>query len=563
MKSIFIVFILTNLIYQQCIQGYSEKRTFRERSKIHCRLKKQCKQYEEWDDNYREMMNLSDVSGSQPDGYLVRFPFYALAERDAHIVFTETENPDWFSDEVYEFVFAGWENKRATLRRKRQDQELIFQYTDEILTKNCPLKILIEITSAGDIRAYIEHSLKPIIEFKDSNPLKIKYFGFSSLGQSLARYFYDCRGDEAYTKSQLNSRCQHVNTTNIEHTEFHRIPDNSITDTTQYDVEIPLYVAAQHDAHILLSSDNSSNTIHNGYEFVIGDNMNRRVSIYKIGNQSTTTLADTRRADIFLPNDEALNLIIRITRSGKLELYSKHDHTQYKLLLSVDDHSYKSSIQLNYISFASFNNASMSFYYDCSMTPSYIDTQVATKYSSPGHPLLLEDPSFHTPVDKRNWLTSRCKTYSNFKYEYKDFIKLSDIRDSKPNGYVVRLAFYAQGTRNAHVLLSRTPTPDLINEPVYEFIIGGWVNSRVLIRRKKSDPNPLQQVFVPPILSAQTPTKFIVEVANSGTVRIYGENDQLEPIASVFDPLVLPVNYVSFCGYDNLVRFYYDCTGHH
>lgn len=46
-------------------------------------------------------------------------------------------------------------------------------------------------------------------------------------------------------------------------------------------------------------------------------------------------------------------------------------------------------------------------------------------------------------------------------------------------------------------------------------VIGGWVNSRVLIRRKKSDPNALQQVFVPPILTAQTPTKFILEVANS------------------------------------------------
>lgn len=116
----------------------------------------------------------------------------------------------------------------------------------------------------------------------------------------------------------------------------------------------------------------------------------------------------------------------------------------------------------------------------------------------------------------------------------------------------------------------------------------------VLIRRKKSDVNPLQQVFVPPILSAQTPVKFIIEVANStyfsasvydylgwtrsrafsssssfvlyltgGTVRIYAESDKIEPIASVFDPLVLPVNYVSFCGYDNLVRFYYDCSGHH
>lgn len=66
-------------------------------------------------------------------------------------------------------------------------------------------------------------------------------------------------------------------------------------------------------------------------------------------------------------------------------------------------------------------------------------------------------------------LTSRCKSYSHTKYEYRDFIKITDIRDSRPVGYQLRLAFYAQGTRNAHVLLSRTATPDLANEPVYEF----------------------------------------------------------------------------------------------
>lgn len=47
-------------------------------------------------------MNISDVAGIQPDNYLVRFPFYILAERDAQIVFTETDNPDWFADNVYE-----------------------------------------------------------------------------------------------------------------------------------------------------------------------------------------------------------------------------------------------------------------------------------------------------------------------------------------------------------------------------------------------------------------------------------------------------------------------------
>lgn len=66
-------------------------------------------------------------------------------------------------------------------------------------------------------------------------------------------------------------------------------------------------------------------------------------------------------------------------------------------------------------------------------------------------------------------LTSRCKSYSNTKYEYKEFFALSEIRDSQPPGYIVRLVFYAQGTRNAHVLLSRTATPDLANENLYEF----------------------------------------------------------------------------------------------
>lgn len=65
-------------------------------------MNKQCKEYVEWDDDYKKLTNITDVLGINPDGYLVRFPFYIVAERDAHIVFTETDNPDWFTDNVYE-----------------------------------------------------------------------------------------------------------------------------------------------------------------------------------------------------------------------------------------------------------------------------------------------------------------------------------------------------------------------------------------------------------------------------------------------------------------------------
>lgn len=45
-------------------------------------------------------------------------------------------------------------------------------------------------------------------------------------------------------------------------------------------------------------------------------------------------------------------------------------------------------------------------------------------------------------------------------------------------------------------------------------VIGGWVNSRVLIRRKKSD-EVMSQVFVFNTMTPHTPTKFVLEVANS------------------------------------------------
>lgn len=65
-------------------------------------LQKNCKTFEEWDEEYRTMIPLADVPGVQPENYLVRFPFYILAERDANIVFSETQDPDWLVDNVYE-----------------------------------------------------------------------------------------------------------------------------------------------------------------------------------------------------------------------------------------------------------------------------------------------------------------------------------------------------------------------------------------------------------------------------------------------------------------------------
>lgn len=103
---------------------------------------------------------------------------------------------------------------------------------------------------------------------------------------------------------------------------------------------------------------------------------------------------------------------------GKVELFTKHDHTQYKLLATAKDPKY-SKTPLNYLSFASVNNTEIDFFHNCN-SAQYIDTQMATKYTQNGHPLLLNDPNFDAAIDKKNcewsieWLVSNNFSFSNF-----------------------------------------------------------------------------------------------------------------------------------------------------
>lgn len=82
-------------------------------------------------------------------------------------------------------------------------------------------------------------------------------------------------------------------------------------------------------------------------------------------------------------------------------MFTKHDHTQYKLLADAVDPRYSTSDPIQFISLASFDKSSIQLYSDCAITPPLINTEIAVKYAFSGHPLLLEDPTFRTPTDKR------------------------------------------------------------------------------------------------------------------------------------------------------------------
>lgn len=48
---------------------------------------------------------------------------------------------------------------------------------------------------------------------------------------------------------------------------------------------------------------------------------------------------------------------------------------------------------------------------------------------------------------------------------------------------------------------------------IFFSVIGGWANSKVLIRRKKSD-NVLAEVNVNKVINEEKPTKIVIEVSN-------------------------------------------------
>lgn len=66
----------------------------------------------------------------------------------------------------------------------------------------------------------------------------------------------------------------------------------------------------------------------------VGEEMNRRVSIQKIANRTTTILGDFRRGDIFLQN-EVLTVFIRILKSNHHNFQCFHIHALCGRVMSI------------------------------------------------------------------------------------------------------------------------------------------------------------------------------------------------------------------------------------
>lgn len=65
-------------------------------------LVNKCKWYEAWENEYKQFHDLADIKDSQVDDYLVKLPLYVQGSRDAHILLSATDKPNWATDYAYE-----------------------------------------------------------------------------------------------------------------------------------------------------------------------------------------------------------------------------------------------------------------------------------------------------------------------------------------------------------------------------------------------------------------------------------------------------------------------------
>lgn len=233
-----------------------------------------------------------------------------------------------------------------------------------------------------------------------------------------------------------------------------------------------------------------------------------------------------------------------IILDGYLQVYGKRAHTPYKLIAAVYE---RHTVPIKYVSFASWENAPAEYFYDCAMAwPPFYGTPLHRN-----HPL-LNDPSLPPDVVKRNGivksrtifnmnylyycqtsvLVSKCRSSTHFKHEYTKFWPLSGFRGGKAKGYIARIAVYALRAHDAHIAFAVNDRPgnddaiyefgrllrlvEIINEALFHaffllVVIGGWDNSRVLIRRKKGS-DVMNELHIADILSKTEPSKIVIEI---------------------------------------------------
>lgn len=120
--------------------------------------------------------------------------------------------------------------------------------------------------AGGEIKVFIEYKDEPLAVYTDRRPLAVKYFGFASYDNSLAKYFYDCPGEYTYDVTELAKRCNQYEESENQYKKFFPISEIEGIRPDGYIIKFPVFIHAESNAHILLSPKNRDDRSDDVYE---------------------------------------------------------------------------------------------------------------------------------------------------------------------------------------------------------------------------------------------------------------------------------------------------------
>ncbi|XP_055839427.1 uncharacterized protein LOC129907325 [Episyrphus balteatus] len=156
---------------------------------------------------YADFFELSSLkqNSTKKDKELLHLKFYVNTSMDARIMLSDIDNPK--SNRGYEIVIGDEQNSISWLGVSRAEVRVpIIVNSSNILSTEDPMPIEIIQTIDGDLSVNIIGYAEPLLKYKDTPPVNVKFLSFCTTGLNSAKWFYGCQFDEySHVESQKMS----------------------------------------------------------------------------------------------------------------------------------------------------------------------------------------------------------------------------------------------------------------------------------------------------------------------------------------------------------------------
>lgn len=153
---------------------------------------------------YKHFFKIKDLEHADVSDYTFTMRIILLASKDAHILLSSIPHPT--EENVYEIVLGAGENTFCEIRKNKQKNPIKTKIIKDVLSSIDPVPLLITISSTENssslIEVLIENQPFPLISVSDSEPIEVHYVSFSSWGESLAKFFYDCPQEQSSSPTE-------------------------------------------------------------------------------------------------------------------------------------------------------------------------------------------------------------------------------------------------------------------------------------------------------------------------------------------------------------------------